>query len=346
VSGHANAALGVSSVRVRVGSEDPMDAIPRAANDWSLWEANISVSNDGTHRVVATAFDAACNWDKDSRYFGFDTHPPNVTVTSHTSGEMIRASTFTLSGTARDYPFSSVQWVKVQVDNNPAIDAEGADPWMRELTSLPEGSHGIKVTARDYAGFEAFTVMELTVDVTAPDIRIQEPANNTVIETSTFLLRGTLADPISGIQNIQYKIDDSGAWINLPSSSSWSFNVPELDDGLHIISLRAEDRAGNTSPVLSLFITVNTPTPSTPVITSPDHNTVFSDNRPLIRGKAPLGSSSIDVFDETVLLGTAIPSGDTWSFTPSSSLLDGTHEITASARDASGTVLSSSNAIT
>ncbi|MCI0560033.1 MAG: hypothetical protein MN733_16205, partial [Nitrososphaera sp.] len=116
VSGHANAALGVSSVRVRVGSEDPMDATPRAANDWSLWEANISVSNDGTHRVVATAFDAACNWDKDSRYFDFDAHPPNVTVTSHTSGEMVRASTITLSGTVTDYPFSGVQWVKVQVD--------------------------------------------------------------------------------------------------------------------------------------------------------------------------------------------------------------------------------------
>src|SRR5690606_16767940 len=59
--------------------------------------------------------------------------------------------------------------------------------------------------------------------------------------------------------------------------------------------------------------------------------------RPTFNGSGAEPGSTINVYDDGVLIGTTTANPDgTWSFTPSSDLADGEHSLTFSVVDAAG----------
>lgn len=112
----------------------------------------------------------------------------------------------------------------------------------------------------------------------------------------------------------------------------------------------ATDAAGNVSPVSGGFtINVDTIAPSVPLLVSVvddiaggvfnaalSNGQLTNDARPTLNGTAEAGST-ISIYDGSTLLGTAlVQSNNSWSFTPTTPLANGSHTFTVTATDAAG----------
>ena len=112
----------------------------------------------------------------------------------------------------------------------------------------------------------------------------------------------------------------------------------------------ATDAAGNVGPVSDGFtINVDTIAPSVPLLVSVvddiaggvfnaalSNGQLTNDARLTLNGTAEAGST-ISIYDGSTLLGTAlVQSNNSWSFTPTTPLANGSHTFTVTATDAAG----------
>lgn len=132
------------------------------------------------------------------------------------------------------------------------------------------------------------------------------------------------------------------------ADGNWTVDITvPLDSGSHTFTAEATDQAGNTSTSSADFsLTIDTTPPALPVLTSITDDVgnaaapvanggLTNDARPTITGTAEAGAT-VTIFDNGVQIGTAVATGGAWSFTPSTPLADGPHNLTFSATDAVG----------
>ena len=102
---------------------------------------------------------------------------------------------------------------------------------------------------------------------------------------------------------------------------------------LHNLTATATDVAGNTSAAsTAMAVTIDTSAPNTPVITS---NAIVNTNEIALTGTAE-ANSTVKVYDGATLLGTVTANGSgAWTYT-TAALVDGAHNLTATATDAAG----------
>jgi VCBS repeat-containing protein len=128
---------------------------------------------------------------------------------------------------------------------------------------------------------------------------------------------------------------------------NWSYTTPPLSDGDHSLTSTVTDPAGNTGPAsASVTVTVDTQAPAAAgnVQFSNDDGTPIaaggstSDTTPTLGGTAEPGST-VTVSDGTTVLGTAATGTDgNWSFTPTTPLSEGQHNLTTTVTDPAGNV--------
>ncbi|WP_426075185.1 Ig-like domain-containing protein, partial [Janthinobacterium sp. DSP2-3-3] len=139
------------------------------------------------------------------------------------------------------------------------------------------------------------------------------------------------------------------------TGGAWSITSSALGDGVHTLSAKAVDAAGNSSAAsspLSLSIDSGAPAaPPAPVLSAAsDSGASNSDgitnvSRPTITGRAEAGSTvTLYDTDGVTVLGTTIATGGVWSIT-SSTLGSGTHSLTARAVDGAGNASAASSAL-
>ena len=133
-----------------------------------------------------------------------------------------------------------------------STDAEGMVSFTIKYKDLT-GLAGVQVTSSTDASSVLF-------DKTSPTISITQPANNARIKIATYVtIDGTAADTSgSGLQKVEVSLDN-GPFILATGTSSWTLTTsPSL--GLHTITARATDNAGNTQTTsISITIVNNTP---------------------------------------------------------------------------------------
>jgi hypothetical protein len=185
---------------------------------------------------------------------------------------------------------------------------------------------------------------------TASDNGIDSFDNNTYDDTPTF--DGTavsLADV-----TLTSNIDGTLGTTTADSIGTWSFTAAALTIGDHDITATQVDAAGNisgSSTPLVMTIVAPATVPSTPVLAGASDSGINTDNitnidTPTFTGTAsPL--STIEIFSGTTSLNTVTTnSGGVWSAIPLVALAPATHQITATAYDANGSVLNSAAALT
>jgi hypothetical protein len=167
VNGKASDNEGLDKVEVKVGLDGGWVAVSVTLTTWST-----TMTLDlGPNTIYARANDTSGNSREvqvdDVRYVvggSKDTTPPNVSITSPTSGDTFTTSSITISGTASDN--EGVSKVQVKVGSGGWVDASGTTVWSKTVT-LSQGLNKIDVIAIDTSGNSSETA-SITVAYNPP----------------------------------------------------------------------------------------------------------------------------------------------------------------------------------
>jgi hypothetical protein len=142
----------------------------------------------------------------------------------------------------------------------------------------------------------------------------------------------------SGVASITYTLD-TGAPVTINAATA---SFPVSGDGTHTVSYSALDNAGNTTPVQTRIIRIDTAAPAVPVLSVPEHINAANAAAVPVSGTAEPGATiSLTVRDagsaHTATAVTTASGTGAWSISPNlTSLTDGTVTYSATATDAAG----------
>ena len=221
--------------------------------------------------------------------------------------------------------------------------------WTITSSTLADGVHNMSAQSTDVAGnigtasgSLAVTIVTIAPSVSAPDLTAASdtgPSNtDNITNVAAPMFTGTAT------ANSTVELFDGTTLVGSTTATggTWTINSSVLSDGVHSLTARATDAAGNqaTSTALSVTIDSTSPTVSSPDLTAAsDSGASSTDNltkvtTPTFSGTAEAGAT-VTLLEGTTVLGTATATGGNWTIT-TSALSDGAHLIVAQANDLAG----------
>src|SRR5258705_478197 len=344
----------------------------------TLTAGDLTTLTDGTISVSATQTDAAGNAQTAAAAttsFVLDTVAPaaptsltlDASTDSGTSGDNItNIQAVKIDGTAE-----AGSTVTLYDTNGTTVLGSGianatTGAFIITTSALANGTHNITAKATDAAGNTgvASTAYSVTVDTAAPAAPTGLSLDNTTDS-------GTLGDGITSFA--QMKIDgtaEPGSTVMLydtngttvigtgasdATTGAFGITTSTLSNGTHSITAKATDAAGNTGAASAAYsVTVTSTAPPAPTGLSLDTTTdsgakgdgITNFAQVKIDGAAAAGSTwTLYLTHGTTVLGsgTADATAGTFSIT-TSTLSNGTHNITAKATDGTGNTSAASAA--
>lgn len=151
---------------------------------------------------------------------------------------------------------------------------------------IPDGTHTFTIVATDKAGNTSEKSFEVVTDTTAPSWSTS-PAisstlayeqkikneNGTETETRNYYKSNLInvnvkaQDVTSGVKEILYKLDSGDSWT--PNGNS-NITLDNLSDGMHTVSIKAVDYAGNSTSETLIIFYIDTKSPLKPTLVSID----------------------------------------------------------------------------
>ena len=331
-----NAVSSVSWVNNRGGS-----GTATGTSNWSVPAVGLQ---SGTNVITVTARDAAGNAGTDIltvNYLAPDTTAPVVTITGPTTGSSYAtsSSTVAISGTGSDdVGVTAVTW---STDRGSSGTASGTTNWSVSSVPLQSGTNVVTVMARDAAGnssTDTLTVTYTPADTSAPAITILGPTTSSTYATTSNVvtLGGTSSDNM-GVTAVTWANDRGGSGFS-SGTTNWSVPSVSLQSGSNVITMTAQDAAGNKGTA-KLTVTYNVPDTTAPTVTitgptSADTYATTSSSFS-IGGTASDNTSVTQVTWQNSLGGSGTASGTT-SWSAAMTLQLGTNVITVTALDAAG----------
>src|SRR5439155_9869799 len=256
------------------------------------------------------------------------------------------ASASTVSGTG-SLTVAGVQF-KLDGANLGAEDTSARYEVSWDTTKTGGGSHSLTAVARDLLG-RLWTSDPGTVtvfnDATRPTVSITSPSSRSPV-SGTITVTASASDNL-GVVGAQFKLDGDNLGAedtSAPYSVSW--DTTTVRNGSHTLTARARDAAGNatTSSKVTVSVKKKDTSPPTVTITSPSPGPPVSGNITVTADAADnVGVASVQFkLDGDKNLGpkdSSAPYAVSWDTTTVS---NGSHALTAQARDAAGNAITSS----
>ncbi len=183
-----------------------------------------------------------------------------------------------------------------------------------------------------------FTTGAGTVDTTPPTVSITAPGNGATVSGSV-TVSANASDNVA-VASVQFELDGANAGSPVTSAPySYSWNTASSANGSHTLSAVAVDTSGNaaTSAVVTVTVNNTTATPPTVSITSPASNATVSGTMTVnATASASAGIASVQMQVDGANVGaadTASPYSFSWT---TSSVANGSHTLTAVAKDTTG----------
>ena len=299
---------------------------------------------DGVYRWFIRAIDATGNYrDSDTKTITIDGTAPTSVITSPLSNAKLGGTTAAVSGAAADGAGSGVQKVEISTDGGGTWHgATGTTSWSYTWT-LPaaDGRFSIKSRATDFVGHVEVpgVGIEVAVDNAAPVGTVTIDAGAEYTRERSVNLTITASDT-NGISQMAVSNNGSmGEWEAFAVSKSWALSE---GDGVKTVSVWFKDGLGNVSatPVTDTIILDATP----PELTLNPVTTPTGLNQQTIAGTVADATAVTVTMDTAASDGEATISGNTWNFVVSG-LVEGTNEVTVTARDAAGNVATAATSI-
>jgi hypothetical protein len=334
VTGGPSATAASTTATFTFTSTEPTGATYRCALDGSAFATCASGMtyqglSVGPHTFQVAATDAVGNVDATpaTQTWEINTAPPETTIVSGpTSPTREVSATFAFSSSKPDGRF------ECSLDG--AVATACTSPYVA-AGPLAAGTHTFTVTAIDAAGRADPTPATLswTIDTTAPTVTITagppRPSSSSTAAFS-FISSETGSAFECALDTVVFSA----------CSSPQSYAGP-LSDGSHTFQVRATDAPGNTGAAASYAWTVDT-TPPTATITAPTSGATVSASVSVAANAADAGGVvGVRFRLDGAALGvedTAAPYAITWD---TKTATDGSHVLTAVARDAAGNTTTS-----
>jgi uncharacterized repeat protein (TIGR01451 family)/MYXO-CTERM domain-containing protein len=272
---------------------------------------------DGSYTFRARAIDDAGNVDPTpaSVSWTVDTLPPDTGFASTPAPvEASAEATFTFNSTEAPVTY------ECSLDGAGFVACDGTSTF----SGLDDGTHTVEVRATDAAGNVDPTPASYTwtVDSGAPDTFIVDGPSGSVNTADAIFDLDSDENPVTYECAI-----DAGAFVSCADPAAFS----GLDDGEHMIEVRAIDEAGNVDPTPATRVwTIDTVLPETTITTAPP---LVSDSRV---ATFTFESNESPVTFECSLDGAPYAACD--ASTELTGLADGEHTLMVRAVDAAGNV--------
>ncbi|MDX1981392.1 MAG: Ig-like domain-containing protein [Bryobacteraceae bacterium] len=274
-----------------------------------------------------------------------DTTPPEGSFTAPANSATV-AGTVNLTVNATDNV--SVAGVQFKLDgNNLGAEVTGAGPnynYSWNTVGVANGPHTLSAVVRDGAGLTTTPSINVTVnnfvDTVPPTINFVAPANGATL-SGNVALQVNAGDNVA-VVGVQYKIDgvNLGAESTTPPFAS-AWNTASIGNGAHVLSAVARDGAGLTATA-TVSITVNNFVDTV----APTVNFVSPAANATVSGSVSLQSNASDnvavvgvqyQVDGVNFGAEQTTAPYTLSFN-TTTVTNGTHTLTARARDAAGLI--------
>ncbi|MBL7742965.1 MAG: DUF4082 domain-containing protein [Chitinophagaceae bacterium] len=217
-------------------------------------------------------------------------------------------------------------------------------------TTAVNGNYTLTARARDAAGnttTSAGVAVTVNNDTQAPAVSITAPAAGIV--NGTISVTANASDN-TGVAGVQFLLDGNNLGaedVTSPYSISW--NTTTITDGLHTLTARARDAAGNITTSAGVVVTVQNNPPDTefPVvsITAPAAGNVSGTVNVTANATDNVGVVGVQFLLNGANLGSedlATPYAVSWNTT---TVVNGTYTLTARARDAAGNITTSAGVV-
>ena len=344
------------------------------AND-GTWQVATSVLTNGTHSLTASAIDLAGNISTTSMPLSLviDALLPQLTLTAPLDTNPLQNNAKligSIDGTGSNLASINYRW-----DNSTTLipivpNASGGFNQGLDFTGISNGTHLVTITAIDVAGniLTSNYNVNVALDKIAPLVNLQlasdsgSSISDKITNNPTITGKVTDASGVSAVTvslnpnftnsiNITASLQPDGSF-NLDKTALTQLNGGTLPDANYQVYLQATDTFGNTTTPQTLafqLLTQATLPTNLQLTASSDTGASNSDkitknNQPTIQGNGKAGDT-IQLFEGTTLLGqTTVASNGTWQLA-TTTLTDGTHNLTAKAIDIAGNISPSATAL-
>ncbi|PKF51260.1 hypothetical protein AT251_05610 [Enterovibrio nigricans] len=357
------------------GTNFSLQTVTNSDGSWAIQVPEQNALNEqGQWTWTAIATDIAGNSSVAiDGLFTFDNVAPQVTVTlesevgflaDHTNDSTLNFRVATEANAKVVMTIYSVQNGVLNPENVTPTLVVGSDGVLGiTIPTLSDGVYAYKVQVIDVAGNETVTEPSfVTIDTDQPElgtISLTDASDSGVIgdniTNNTELTLKGVGSEIGSLIHVSVRNSSTGEVIaSTPSSFSVTSTnwiqpiIYEFPEGKYVISLYAEDAAGNISESKGLNVVVDTtPPPLSSILLSSDSDTGVSDTDFITKDTTPtfVGSSekgatiTLSIFKNGVLNKTAqtevVNSDGTWNLT-TPILTQGIYTWSITARDAAG----------
>lgn len=274
-----------------------------------------------------------------------DTTPPTVSVTAPSQGATVSG---TLSVTASASDSSGIGGVRFFLDSLLLNTEDTIAPYSTSWNTMftPNGVHVLEAFARDNAGNVA-TSSPVSVTVSnSPQFAILQPSIGAVLSgTTTVNVAYTYGGDFSVVNHAHFKLDTNPTVMDLSLDGAYSFS--NVVAGSHTLLgwLVREDhtKIDGTDATTTFTTTLPDTTPPTTELTAPAASSTVSgivtvaatasDDEAVAGVQFLLDGANLGIED------TLAPYALTWNTAP---VLNGTHTLSARARDFGGNIATSS----
>lgn len=282
-----------------------------------------------------------------------DTTPPTVSVSAPANGATVSGSTSITANASDNVGVAGVQF-RLDGANFGSEDTIAPYTVTWNTTASSNGTHTVMAIARDAAGnVTNSSTISVTVnnapppDTTPPTVSVSSPAGGATV-SGALSVSANAADNV-GVVGVQFKLDNANLGSeDLSSPHSVMWDTTTASNGTHTLTAVARDAAGNVTTSTSVSVTVNNAppadtTPPTVSISSPAGGATVSSSLSVSANAADnIGVVGVQFKLDGANLGsedTTSPYSVTWNTTTAT---NGTHTLTAVARDAAGNSTTSS----